>query len=192
MPSKIVILNGPPGVGKDTLARFLRVKYNFSEHKFAEPLKRGAHALLGLPLAHNSFELTKDEKLKAFYGKKPRDFYIHVAENCMKECFGRQIFGHLLVRSVAPDFDKGINCVVSDSGFIDELIPVIEAFGGNNILVVTLSRIDCSFENDSRNYLSVEMLRNHQVQHFHMDLVRGAIGLGQMELAQTLKIRNVL
>ena len=63
--------------------------------------------------------------------------------------FGGDAFGKAMVASLP---ESGI-VFVSDGGFAEELIPVIDHVGGDNVLVVRIHREGVDFAGDSRAYL---------------------------------------
>ncbi|BAV80868.1 ATP-binding protein [Vibrio phage RYC] len=89
---------------------------------------------------------------KSWYSE--RTGLIHVSENVIKPFFGEKAFGIMLANSIPEEIDY---VFVSDSGFPQELQGVVDKFGHDVITVIRLYREDCSFDNDSRDYLQPEM-----------------------------------
>lgn len=174
----IILLNGPPRSGKDTIAREIeRIGEDEMRGvvhclKFAQPLKVAAHAALNLmsdggdaPLPADAFEDDKDRPLQAFFGLSPRQFYIQFSEVWMKPLFGHDIYGGLAARTVSRIDAIKTNrlCVFSDSGFASEARVLIEKFGPDRILLVRLHRPGTSFAGDSRSYLKIPELDHRTV-----------------------------
>lgn len=174
MPNKqVVLFNGPPGSGKDLSTiiadNFLTKKYGEGQHhpfivkkmKFAETLKAASHALLGIPYSTEHYERIhgngwKDEAQVEFFGKTPRSEYIALSEEFAKLRHGNSVFGRVAARTVT--FDKSHNTFVfSDSGFADEVVPLVSAVGVNKIFVIELERPGCTFDGDSRGYIGAEL-----------------------------------
>ncbi|NBT57517.1 hypothetical protein EBT16_01920, partial [bacterium] len=71
---KIIVFNGPPRSGKDTAVEAvmndeLLVDFAPMHLKFAEPLKRAVHALIGQPDAElEQFSEVKDSYVDDFFG----------------------------------------------------------------------------------------------------------------------------
>jgi hypothetical protein len=88
--TKIVLLNGPPGSGKDTLGNHAADYIPYANtYKFAEAVKLGTHALYGMPgLPRDWFETTKEIPQACFDGLTPRQAYIHYSEKVVKPIFG--------------------------------------------------------------------------------------------------------
>jgi hypothetical protein len=82
-----------------------------------------------------------------------REVLIHMSENVIKPSFGKDAFGKALVSQLPY---VGV-VFISDSGFPEELQPVINHVGADNVLVVRIQRQGCTFKGDSRNYLEPDM-----------------------------------
>jgi hypothetical protein len=154
-----IFLNGPPGAGKDTLARHLRLMLNgFTVVKFAKILKERTHALYGRAgLAHDHYEDVKDLAHPVFLGRTPREAYISLSENLMKPNHGVTIFGELLLQDILATMDNARGFLCSDSGFPPEARPIIEHFGAENCLLVRVhaDKRGCSFLGDSRRHIEL-------------------------------------
>lgn len=156
----VILFNAPPSAGKDISANYLADKYDLPHLRFKDTLYEEA-ALEAEILIDQMKQLATDRETKEvpdilFGGLSPRQWLIHVSEELIKPQYGSDYFGHKL----ADKLQDGIT-VVSDSGFPDELIPVINT--ADIVYVVRIHRDGCSFNNDSRNYLSDEFLTEHGV-----------------------------
>lgn len=154
MNKKVIILNGPPQSGKDFLGTILYQHYPASVIvKFAEYLKNATHRLYGLPkVKHDYFEDVKDLPNKEFYGLTPREAYIAVSEQYFKPIHGKDFFGKALVKDILES-PYSLH-IITDGGFEEEIVPLINELGADNILIIHLSRVGCSFKNDSRLYIN--------------------------------------
>jgi len=163
MSPKIILVNGPPRAGKDTAQEAVQ---NSTRCKFAQAVKEGAHAAFGLdPREYpmDVFEAVKDEPNVLFFGKTPREAYIAYSEMFMKPFTGdQQVFGKLLARWIDnwvennPDINRPF--IVTDSGFRDEAVALVEEFGAGNIKLIRVHREGCNFDNDSRSYIKLDDL----------------------------------
>lgn len=150
----IIILNGPPGSGKDTLAEFFK-QDGYEHYSFKEPMFRIAQAVLGSHTYFTKFlpdyesRLTKESPQEYLGNLSPRDFMIHISEKWCKPLFGGAFFGEHALASIGKTHSEGI--VVSDGGFPSELVPLLKA--GQAILVCRLHRKGHTFQGDSRRYL---------------------------------------
>jgi hypothetical protein len=125
--------------------------------KFAEPVKQAVHQLYAVPYSCEYYEkefgnVWKDTPQPEFFGKTPRELYISISEDFAKKHSGNSVFGRILARRI--EMDKSHNVfLISDSGFVEEALPLALKFGAENILIVELDRPGCSFEGDSRQYI---------------------------------------
>ncbi len=82
-----------------------------------------------------------------------RSWLIHCSENVIKPSFGKSAFGDMLVNSLP---EEGV-VAISDGGFVEEVLPVIHHVGAENVTIVHIEREGCTFDGDSRDYLTPEM-----------------------------------
>ena len=169
----VVLLNGPPGCGKDTVASHLVQYLQFGRMKFAAPIKRMAAGLLAMDVS--SVEKHKDaefnilckeietilpsvigyEDAKQYeYGPKDtlRRLLIRISEEFLKPTYGNTFFGRIATRELKRSAYPLI--IFTDSGFIEEANTVVRDIGKRNVLLIRLHREGCNFCNDSRSYLS--------------------------------------
>ena len=157
MKTKVVILNGPPRSGKDTLTDAMISGF----------------AWQGVPCHHLRFKTKLYDLVQCVYSitdstmevmkynkEVPntlldditfREALIKVSEEAIKPNYGQDYFGIAASKALQP----GIN-IFSDGGFKDELNPLIQAVGKDNIIIVRLHRKGTSFMGDSRTYLYTE------------------------------------
>ncbi len=169
MDKKVIIFNGPPNSGKDTAAtrtvNYLNGRmvngafFRPAHYKFADPIKAAVHQLLGIPQSCAHFEKEfgnewKNEPQKEMFGRTPRESYIAISEDFAKKLYGESVFGRVLARRFSLDKQSNI-AVVSDGGFLDELVPVVLKFGARNVLHVRVTRPGHTFVGDSRTYIDV-------------------------------------
>lgn len=157
MNKTIIILNGPPGSGKDVIAAEIKkaLKSQCVHLEFKDCLHDIAFAMTGLAPQqyfdiYNDRDL-KERKLESFYGLSPRELLITISEDMVKPVFGKDFFGKYMVNKINKVFPD--NIVFSDGGFPDEVNALAKEFGASNIKVVRLYRPGHTFEGDSRNYL---------------------------------------
>jgi len=155
----IIVFNGPPGSGKDEAANLFREKYGFSNLSFKEQLFKETIDYFKVDENwfmedYNNREL-KEKKYEALNGLSRRQALIYVSEEVIKPKKGKSYFG----KKVAEYIEEDHNYVISDSGFIEELHPLIEKFGSENIIIVQIMREGHNYSNDSRRYLSGNVKR---------------------------------
>lgn len=158
----IILFNGPPGSGKDTLANALIDRLHSSHidaclEKFARPLKDCVPAFYGISVEEfkhmdSSVEL-KAQPQDCFLGKTCREVQIAFSEDYAKPLHGKNFFGLLLAERIKK-LGEQVVCV-SDSGFSEEAETIIEEFGKENVMLVNIIRDGTTFEGDSRGYINV-------------------------------------
>lgn len=104
-------------------------------------------------LIKENWSETEDQKKLESTSMTLRQFYIHVSENLMKPLFGKRVFGKLAVEYIRQSHEAVTT--ISDSGFVDEAMPIIEYFGAEHVLLVRLHRPGKSFAGDSRSYVDL-------------------------------------
>ena len=155
--AKIIILNAPPGSGKDTIGNMVEIwsREHVVKMSFKAPMFEIALAILGshdygkFLDAYNDRE-HKEKPLDILSGKTPREFMIWISEDVIKPQFGKQYFG----KRFNQEARKSVYPIIcTDGGFPDEVIALIEA--GHNVQVCRLHRENFTFEGDSRNYIQL-------------------------------------
>jgi hypothetical protein len=163
MKSKVILLNGPPAVGKDTIADYLVENHGFVKRSFKKQLIRCVAALYSLE-EESVFEMIDDRSIKEkqldiFNGKSPREVFIHVSERIIKPNFGKDYFGLAAAKSI----EKPANYVFSDSGFIDEMKALERVT--DDIMLVHMYREGTDWGNDSRRYLPDNSCKRFMTLH---------------------------
>lgn len=165
--TKVVIFNGPPRSGKDTVATLLQVRHPdlFIDMKMAYCLKKGVHELLGIQGASSErYNDVKDVEDEDFFGKTPRETYIACAERFLKIEFSQELFGYTWLRRYRHEkiAEQGLIATISDCGFHQELAPLFRAFGPQNMIMIRIHREGFDYSSDSRNYVYVANRAFHQ------------------------------
>jgi hypothetical protein len=151
-PKTCVILNGPPGCGKDTIAEILEAAYCYTKVAFKDILYKETADHYDFPV-EALIQLCTDRESKEtpqpfLGGRSPRGALQHVSERIIKPAKGKGYFGEQLALTCAAI--PG-DCVVSDGGFVEEVLPLLATF--TNIRIVRLYREGCDFREDTREYL---------------------------------------
>lgn len=149
----VIILNGPPGSGKDALARMVMPQLQVTQLEFKKPLQEQVRKLIGMSKKefYSHYEDREWKELKQFNGQSCRDLMIWMSEEVIKPKFGNDFFGKAIASQILPNK----NYIFSDGGFKDEVQIVkdhCEAIG-QKLVLVHLYRNGTSFEGDSRNYI---------------------------------------
>jgi hypothetical protein len=161
---KFILLNGPPGCGKDTAASRLVPYLNFVHLKFAAPIKRMVAGLLQCSMSE--LEATKDipnrmlrhEDLHTTRDDTPRQLLIALSEELLKPRYGNSYFGTALWAEATAS--SGELFIISDCGFESEVGRLIRSAGASNCLLIQIYRQGCNFDNDSRSYLPATLCKH--------------------------------
>lgn len=156
--TQVVILNGPPNCGKDTLVRELSKMRKVNHCSFKEPMFDIALAASGIS-RDDWFDRYNDRNLKEepwdrLNGMDCRSFMIQISENFIKPLFGKDHFGTLATNQV----QEGLN-IFTDGGFLEETETIVDEFGQRHVKLIRLHREGCTFEGDSRDYIYDKVVR---------------------------------
>ncbi len=110
----IIGIAGKARHGKDSCADFIVERFGFCKKSFADPLKRAAAELFGLPL--ETFMSGDREKKHDYYGISPRQILQILGTECVRENFGQDFW----CRRAALDMIESKNYVFADSRFDNE------------------------------------------------------------------------
>lgn len=154
----VIILNGPPGSGKDTLADHMVENYRSctAHMRFKTALNRIVCAIYGITdkMLESIAATEKEVPSEIFKGLSLREAQIFVSEEIIKPNYGKHFFGKALVSEVLSSPVN--NIFVSDGGFYEEIEPILERKEDINLILVRLFRDGHDFSRDSRNYLYFE------------------------------------
>ena len=177
----VVILNAPPGAGKDSLAfddewcfevgntllcdyyadkgipyidSHTSISFKYGMFEVLRPILTVG---IGEDGADEFFDRYQDRDLKEqpwdkLSGMSPRQFMIFLSENFMKVAFGKEVFGKYTAQKVKDSPSSFI--ILSDCGFAEEVDEVVKAVGAENVHIFQWSADGCSFNGDSRRYLT--------------------------------------
>lgn len=172
MDYHIILLNGPPRSGKDTIANMFyddnylvgvigQWRIQAVKEKFAYPIKWALMEFFDID--EETLEFNKDNPILPSY-VTPRRALINLSEQWAKPTFGPGLFGMLCGKRVDKQLalktgvDKTI-FTVSDSGFVEEAAALQEMHPGK-VHLVKLRRDGTDFRGDSRSYISFDATRS--------------------------------
>lgn len=168
MSVKFILLNGPKSVGKTTIANAIHDQIqnlggvHSIRRNMADRLKVMTNAIYGVRDPHTGqiagpdyLEKIKDIPLDVLGGASFRDAVIYVSEKMVKPRHGKTVFGEWFCDDVdSVQVADDALCVVADLGFSSKLIPLVNRYGTENVILARLSREGTSFDGDSRSYVS--------------------------------------
>ena len=164
--NKVILLNGPPGCGKDTLAGAIAKAHpGVFIREFKTQLYVITDTLFGLaPMTTQVINMDRERKevrMDIYGSRSCREALIFVSEKVIKPNFGHHYFGEAAARRIQP---KEMS-IFSDSGFEEEARCIIQEVGRENVMLLRIAGRG-SYETDSRDFLPVEMFQHYtQVQN---------------------------
>lgn len=164
-----VILNGPPGCGKDTIANRLieeqdkltvtagqLTKRQFKDALYEHTAKHFQVDLDKFIHFASDRDLKDSKSLAGLGGRTPRQALIHVSEDIYKPRFGSDYFGKAeadSIRELAGRVGGSFTVIYPDGGFASEIPPLESVV--DFVLIVQLHRDGFDFTGDSRSYLNL-------------------------------------
>lgn len=173
----IILLNGPPGSGKDTIARILLEKYNGINLKYSQPIRNATCAMFGI--LDSELDFRKNQPIdiqKSNY--RIRDFMISIGEDIIKPKLSKDWFAEQLLNSIQTTHSNQDLIIVSDLGFIRELEVVYLSLKDTyDFELWKIYRPGKDFSSDSRTYIEYPM-RTRTISNFgSMEALRELVNL---------------
>ena len=155
----IVIFNGPPASGKDEAASLFKEQFGFGNLSFKYQLFKETieHFKVDKEWFMEGYNdrSQKEKKEFALGNRSRREAMIHVSEDIIKPRNGKSFFGW----KVSKEIEEGKHYAIADGGFIEELEPIIEKVGNENIIIVQLTREGHDYSTDSRRYFNGNLIK---------------------------------
>jgi len=150
--NKIILLNGPPGCGKDTIANMLVEKYNGVNLKFTQPIRNAVCGLLGIK--DSELDAIKNNPIVEGLQYTIRDLFIDIGERLVKPNLSKDWFGTTLLNTINTQYANIELIVISDLGFIKEFEVLYNNLKDSYYIEIwKIYRPNTSFKKDSRNYI---------------------------------------
>lgn len=165
---KAIAFNGPPRVGKDTIANRIHEFYDLHitptyRASLAKPLRLHVWNLLfDTPFDQATYERIKDDPIHTL-GMTFREAMIHYSEEYIKPTYGIGSLAQSQLLRLGTSIDLPGILLISDSGFQPETDVLVDGFGPDNFLMVQLTRDGKDWGNDSRGYVTAPLTL--QVHH---------------------------
>lgn len=173
---RVLILNGPPRSGKDTLSKLLRQGGIFETQingSFKRPLQEVTAAILGMSFQEflERYEEIKDRPCPNGLPLTVRKLMIKISEEWVKPLGGKRYFGDMAYRralidsynakvfpqTLYPSVIEGTTVIYTDGGFGEEVLMFVEKIGAENVHIVRIHRPGVDFSEDSRRYLTADI-----------------------------------
>lgn len=164
--TKVIMINGAPRSGKDTLASKI-MGYLYHDHDIEVeifPVKLAlvsqTRSFFNVPQASwdNRYVNDKDKPWQELYGLSQREAMIWISEEVVKPKFGKDFYGKLFVNEFRIQEDNPDIVIIPDAGFIEEDIIIVNHFGADNCVMINTHRDGTDFSKDSRSLITGDML----------------------------------
>ena len=126
---QLIGLTGLAKSGKDTVGDYLKKDYMFQSYAFADPLKRSASEMFGIPL-EDFYDQSKKEIVNKDWGYTPRNILQILGTEGARELFRKDIWtrrAELEIRRMCDEHCHGV--VVTDVRFENEATMIRESGG---------------------------------------------------------------
>jgi len=184
----IVIFNGPPASGKDEAASLYKEMFGFGNLSFKYQLFKETvkHFNVDERWFMQGYENreSKEKKEVALNMMSRREAMIHVSEDIIKPKEGLDYFGKL----VAEEVEEGKHYAIADGGFVEELEPLIEKVGAENIIIVQLTREGFDYSTDSRRYFNGNLVKEYCI-NFETKIDKAYVLNEEMDI-RTYRVHN--
>ena len=183
----IYLFNGPPGSGKDKACEYFSdwgyIHLSFKEQLVTETINHYQVSRSWFMDCYDDRSI-KEKPEEILNGLSRRGALIHVSEDLIKPKHGNSYFGNV----IAAQIDSEHNYCISDGGFIEEIVPLINKIGEKNLTIIQLSREGCDYSKDSRRYFDGNLAQEF-VNGFKTEIFKKHILATKLNV-QTILIHN--
>lgn len=159
----ILILNGCPGSGKDTVSDYLVANYNYKTIAFKDSAYKAVYEYYDLTkeeyMTLYNDRATKDVPSELLCGHSPRSAMQYVIEHVKKPEFGKDYLAKETIDIISKDVYN--DYVISDLGLPEEEIAVHYYLKNENYKIIYINRNGYDFSNDTRS--------KRQIIHHNLD-----------------------
>lgn len=153
MSQKVILLNGCPSSGKDTIANYVVKEYKYKTIAFKDKAYKDVIDYYNISeekyMSLYNDRSTKDEPCDELNGLSPRKAMQHVVENIKKPEYGKDYLAKYTLNIILND--KNNNYIVSDLGLDEEEELVHSLLKESLYKIVYIERQNYTFENDTRS-----------------------------------------
>ena len=165
---QIILLNGPPGCGKDTIAEYLVGEHSFVHLKFASVIVDVMRVLFNdfSDIGH-SYETFK--KTSVTDDLSGRDLMIAFSEDFVKKTLGNDFWIKRTIKEI-ESINHRDSFVISDLGFVNECYALKNHFKDHSVKLWRINRDNHSFNGDSRKYIDAPdvIINNNHKTHSNL------------------------
>jgi len=168
----IILLNGPPGSGKDTAAEYITLALGNSKvhhDKLSRPMKASLQKIFNFNISEmRALEAYKEDSNGPEYADMSyREMQISMF-NYLGAAYGPDILGRLFVRRNRDNAKR--HTVISDSGFNAEIKPILESNIYGGVGLIRLNRDGCDYEEDIRERIEETGIKYYEDINNQYDL----------------------
>lgn len=150
---KIILLNGCPSSGKDTIANYLVEKYDYKTIAFKDQAFKDVYSYFNVSeedyLKLYNDRSTKDKPTDLLQGYSPRRAMQYVVEKVNKPLLGKDYLAKYTLEFILKDMYN--NYVVSDLGLEEEEQAVLSLLKEEQYKIIYINRDGFDFKNDTRS-----------------------------------------
>jgi hypothetical protein len=164
----LILLQGPPFAGKDTIGRMIMTQLGDKANKpakllkFATPMNTWMMQNFGVDCNDGH---DKEAPCQALGGLSRRQAAIKYSEDWIKPTYGKDHFGKIAANTIDSFDDNWFSFIFTDSGFKEEGMVIINEYGAKKCRIIKVYREGKTFKNDSRGYWSADGVQESRLDN---------------------------